>query len=175
MADGSLGCLHPSRPLRKAALTTEKPGVCHPGGRHPKTSQWSQSVPPSTTRGKVPSHIFPEMPTPKWLVTRRWTGLGQSPWPHPFLSGFLRRNQAQENSCLTTICPSIYKIHIISWRWTSAGGSQRLHGDRRWPWSQRLLQGLVPWEVTSLGDQGPSVLKTPRLSRQGLRWRENSS
>lgn len=119
MADGSLGCLHPSRPLRKAAPTTEKSGVCHPGGRHPKTSQWSQSVPPSATRGKVPSHIFPEMPTPKWLVTRRWTGLGQSPWPHPFLSGFLRRNQAQENSSVYQRSVHPYIEYILL-----AGGGQ---------------------------------------------------
>lgn len=46
--------------------------------------------------------------------------------------------------------------------------------DRRRPQSQNLLQGLVPWEVTSLENQNPSILKTLRLSRQGLCWRESS-
>lgn len=91
MADHLLGCSPPSRPTGQAAPTTEKPGVCHPGAgipRHPN----GPAVPPSATRGKFPSHVFPEMSTPKWLATGRWAGLCQSPRPHPF-SGFLRRIQ----------------------------------------------------------------------------------
>lgn len=36
--DGFLGCLHPSRPMGKAALITEELGTGHPSGRHPKIS-----------------------------------------------------------------------------------------------------------------------------------------
>lgn len=64
-ADSFRGRLHPSRPMGRADPPTGKLGVSQPGGRHPKISQWTQRVPPSAPRGKVPSHIFPEMPTPK--------------------------------------------------------------------------------------------------------------
>lgn len=71
---------------------------------------------------------------------------------------------------------TVYKTHIISWRWTRTGlgDSQSLHLDGRRPRSQALLQGLVPWAVTSLDNQRPSILKTLTLSRQGLCWRESS-
>lgn len=49
MEDGFLGCFHPSRPMGKAAPITEELGTGHPGGRHPKIFQWSQSVPPPAT------------------------------------------------------------------------------------------------------------------------------
>lgn len=69
-------------------------------------------------------------------------------------------------------CPPAYKIHIISWRWRRP---ETACGRRSGPWSRHLLQGLLPWEVTSLDRQSSSVLQTPGLSQQGLCWRENPS
>lgn len=128
MADHFLGCFPPSRPTGQAAPTMEKPGVRHPGGWHPQTSQ-CPTVPPSATRGKIPSHHFPEMSTPKWLATGRGAGLCQSPWPHPF-SGFLRRIRAQENSSVEKLSVHQYIKYILL-----AGGGQVLETPRDCIWT----------------------------------------
>lgn len=160
-----------------AAPTMEKlGGRVSAWGSHPKAFRWSQTVPLPATKRNVPSHVLPEMPAPKRLVTGRWTSLCRDPGPSLLI--WPPKEDPSPGTCLSLKyhLSTMYKIHLISCRWTRTGlgDSQRLHLDGRRPRSQSLLLGLVLWEVTSLDNQSPSILKTLTLSRQGLRWRESS-
>lgn len=78
------------------------------------------------------------------------------------LTGVLRGIHAQENPSLKNYLSFHIQTHIISWRWSSAGDFQKLHLDRRWPWSQHLLLGPVPWEATLLMTRALPLENTER-------------
>lgn len=133
-----MGHLNPSRPMKRE-------DTCHPGVRNlrysrgPKLSYHQpkekapQPCPSRDAHSQVAGHRQMDKFVPETLAPSVIWPPKEDPSPGKLL-------------IVQHYLSTVYKIHIISWRWTSTGlgDSQREYLDRRRPRSQNRLQGLVP-------------------------------